>query len=97
MSWQDMSNKITRREILYLGTGLAAVSATPSLLATSEVRAPVIQRFQRPLPIPPILTPVRTDSTTDYYEMTQRESEVEILPGLRTTIWGVMRKNSIKS
>jgi spore coat protein A, manganese oxidase len=85
MSWQDMSNKIARREILYLGAGLAAVSATPPLVSTGEARASATQRFQRPLPIPRVLKPVRTDSTTDYYEMTQREAEVEILPGLRTT------------
>jgi spore coat protein A, manganese oxidase len=88
MSWQDMSNKIARREILYLGAGLAAVSATPPLVSTGEGRASATQRFQRPLRIPRVLKPVRTDSTTDYYEMTQREAEVEILPGLRTTVWG---------
>jgi spore coat protein A len=40
------------------------------------------------LPVPPILPPTRTDATTDYYEITQKEGQVEILPGLRTTIWG---------
>ncbi|MFI5075537.1 MAG: multicopper oxidase family protein, partial [Actinomycetales bacterium] len=29
----------------------------------------------------------RTD-TTDYYEVVQRAAETEILPGLRTTVWG---------
>ena len=78
---------ITRREILYLGAGLAAFAA-PSLLSNGPVRSPLTPRFQRSLPIPPVLKPVRTDSTTDYYEITQRESDVEILPGLRTRIWG---------
>ena len=44
--------------------------------------------FQVPLAIPPVLDPIASDGTTDYYEMTQMESVVEILPGTSTTIWG---------
>ena len=44
--------------------------------------------FQSPLAIPPVLQPIASDSTTDYYEMTQMESVVEIIPGTSTTIWG---------
>jgi len=75
-----MSNKLPRREFLYLGAGLAAASATRSLLSKGQSRSPAAAPFQRPLPIPPVLTPVRTDSTTDYYEVTQRETQLEILP-----------------
>jgi spore coat protein A len=35
-----------------------------------------------------VLAPVRTDATTDYYEIVQREERVEILPGQQTRIWG---------
>ena len=83
-----MSSKITRREVLYLGFGLSAASAATLLLSKGEVPGLQTQRFQRPLPVPPALTPVRTDATTDYYEITQKEADVEILPGLRTRIWG---------
>ena len=83
-----MKSKITRREALYLGAGLLAGSAVPTLLADRRTLRPLTQRFQCSLPIPPVLTPVRTDSTTDYYEVTQREAQLEILPGLQTTIWG---------
>jgi spore coat protein A len=31
---------------------------------------------------------VRRDATTDYYEIVQRETVAEILPGVRTRIWG---------
>jgi spore coat protein A len=31
---------------------------------------------------------VRTDAGTDFYELTQREGRVEIIPGLDTTVWG---------
>jgi spore coat protein A len=41
-----------------------------------------------PLPVPPVLSPVRSDTTTDYYEIVHQQSEVEILNGYRTTIWG---------
>jgi len=40
------------------------------------------------LPIPPILKPVRTDAGTDYYEITQKAGKQEILPGLKTEVWG---------
>ena len=55
-------------------------------LLRSRVSRP--EPFQIPLPIPPVARPIRTDGTTDYYEIVQREASVEILPGLRTTIMG---------
>src|SRR6266511_1756251 len=45
-------------------------------------------RFAVTLPIPPVLAPVRQDETTDYYEVTQRTAQVEILSGLASTVWG---------
>ncbi len=44
--------------------------------------------FASPLSIPPVLQPVASDSTTDYYEMTQMEASVEIVPGTSTAIYG---------
>ncbi len=44
--------------------------------------------FASPLSIPPVLQPVASDSTTDYYEMTQMEADVEIVPGTTTAIYG---------
>lgn len=84
MNQRDRSNEITRRDILYLGTGLLAASAMRGMLRGGEEPGRESKRFARTLPIPPVLKPVRTDATTDYYQVTQRESEVEILPGLRT-------------
>lgn len=52
---------------------------------TSAVRAPA---FQRALPLPADLTPSNTDATTDYYDMTLKQAEAEIVPGLRTVVWG---------
>ena len=55
-------------------------------LMRSRARLP--EPFTVPLPIPPVARPVRSDASGDYYEITQREASVEILPGLRTRILG---------
>lgn len=78
--------KINRREFLYLSSGLAVACAAPRK-SNSQI-AHSIPRFQITLPVPPILSPVRSDSTTDFYEVVQQQSEVEILNGHLTTIWG---------
>ncbi|MFI6577773.1 multicopper oxidase family protein [Nocardiopsis sp. NPDC050513] len=41
-----------------------------------------------PLPVPPVLEPQRSDAEADYYVITQRSGEAEILPGLTTEVWG---------
>jgi FtsP/CotA-like multicopper oxidase with cupredoxin domain len=86
---------VTRRRALGL-FGLGAVIAAsgcsllgrtpqPKLLAS---RAPLPRPFAVPLPLPTVAKPSRTDGRADYYELVQRPSDVEILPGLRTRIWG---------
>jgi spore coat protein A, manganese oxidase len=58
---------------------------------TGEVvrsRIPLPRPFRVPLPIPAVARPVRTDATTDYYEIVQREADAAILPGVRTRILG---------
>jgi len=58
------------------------------LAKSMSVTSPRVEKFEVPLPLPPVLEPERTDGTTDYYEITQREETVEILPGYKTTVWG---------
>ena len=55
-------------------------------LLRSTARLP--EPFRVPLPVPPVLRPARSDADTDSFELTQRAARVEILPGLRTGIWG---------
>ncbi|MGW2375995.1 multicopper oxidase family protein, partial [Kitasatospora sp. NPDC001683] len=67
------------------GYGQLARPSTGRLLSsTAELPEP----FKVPLPVPATARPVATDGGRDVYEVTQREAEVEILPGLKTTIWG---------
>lgn len=97
--------KFTRRRLTQLGLTAGAGVALPTgvlsrpiarLLEASRVASPEVQRFEVTLPVPPTAKPVRTDETTDYYEITQREETVEILPGYETTIWGTMGSSLVQ-
>jgi spore coat protein A, manganese oxidase len=90
---------ITRKEFLKFAVGAAVTLPLGSLAIAScnnrsllsgkrRISQIAVTPFQVPLPVPPILKPTRTDRTTDYYEITQKEAQVEILPGFRTTVWG---------
>ena len=79
-------NRIDRRQFLTL---VSAASLHPAIGSSEHTRSrPVVQEFKVALPIPTILSPVRRDATADYYALEQRESSVEIIPGVRTRIWG---------
>src|SRR5919107_5368590 len=91
---------ISRREFLKMGLagGLAlaipfGASACSSSGAGStgtllQSKAKLPAPFRVPLPVPPVLEPVRSDRAADYYELTQKAGESEILPGLKTEVWG---------
>ena len=55
-------------------------------LLTSEV--PLPKRFTLDLPILSTLKPTGRRNGRDLYEITQRAADREILPGLKTTVWG---------
>jgi FtsP/CotA-like multicopper oxidase with cupredoxin domain len=89
------SKPFSRREALQLGMlGSAALllpferqAATKSgakQLATSRLPAP----YSLPFAVPPVLQPVKRDATTDYYQLWQQQKSVEIIPGVRTPIFG---------
>ncbi|WP_308164276.1 multicopper oxidase domain-containing protein [Nonomuraea sediminis] len=86
--------RLTRRQAL-LGLGGAALTlsgcsllrGTPQpaqLNGTARLPTP----YAVPLPRPAVAKPYKSDGQADYYELVQRVAEVEILPGLRTPIWG---------
>ena len=82
--------KLTRREALKMGLIGGGTLLLPFAYQKSALAqfSPQIGRFQLPFRQPPTLKPVRSDETTDYYEITMAKSQVEILPGLLTEIWG---------
>ena len=84
----------SRRAVLGALGGAAVLGATvPWLLSPAELgrvirsQLPLPEPFRVPLPVPPVLTP-RREADTDHYEITQRVARLEILPGVRTTVWG---------
>jgi spore coat protein A len=81
-----MQSRFDRRELLVRGS-----AALLHLAMGRPVHAQhqhTLPQFRVPLPIPPILRPVRRDATADYYEIAQSEATAEIIPGLRTPVWG---------
>lgn len=66
------------------GCGLLGQYPTGELLRS---RAPLPPHFTVPLPIPPVLRPIGAGDT-DVFELEQRVASAEILPGLRTPIFG---------
>ena len=88
--------RITRRHLLKMGAmagaGLALPLGTLSipvgrLAASAAVRSPDVEPFAVPLPIPPVARPAYACGA-DHYEMVQKAARQEILPGLKTEIWG---------
>ena len=68
------------------GGGNIETQGSAGGLLTSTARLP--KPFSLPFRVPEVLKPVRSDTEADYYEITQQTAELEILPGLRTEVWG---------
>ncbi len=62
-----------------LGTG------QPGVLLASARSHPAM--FSKPLPIPPVLAPTRTDGSADYYDITQKPAMLSIFDDVRTPAW----------
>ncbi|MFC0435611.1 multicopper oxidase domain-containing protein [Kutzneria buriramensis] len=71
------------------GGGSALSGKDPnSGIQTLTSQAPMPPQFKATLPIPQQLKPTRQTGDTDYYEIVQSAATAEILPGLKTPIWG---------
>lgn len=90
--------RLGRRGFLGLGAAAAvaaglAFTERDALVSSPEAgrllrsRRPLPAPYQVPLPIPPVLRPVRTDATTDYYEIVQAETPLRILLDAVTPAW----------
>lgn len=88
------ARRITRRGILRLGLGAGAALAFAGIgegIAASfgaRDRIAGVRRFQLPFVTPEVLAPTSADATTDYYDITQMAAPLELVPGLRTWVWG---------
>ena len=88
--------KFSRREALTMGLlGSAAMMLPMERTARTKLdiagRLPESQLpkpFQVPFARPPVLKPLKSDATTDYYQITMKQAQAEILPGKKTTIYG---------
>ncbi|MCI2422976.1 multicopper oxidase family protein [Saccharopolyspora sp. K220] len=92
------ARRLSRREFLGVAGGTAVVAVTGPVTTDITSRQNVLQvltsavllpePFRAPLPIPPLARPVSTAGGMDRYEVVQRAVSAEILPGLRTEVWG---------
>src|SRR3954467_15845914 len=91
------SSSMSRRDALKLGALGSAALLLPferrahtatTALAHRKASTGLPGPFTGPFAVPPVLQPVKRDETTDYYQVWQQETAVEILPGLKTKIYG---------
>src|SRR3954466_12418267 len=88
--------ELNRRDLLKLGFfGSAALMLPAERIARTQLaiadRIPA-SRLPQPFPVrcavPPVASPGARTADTDLYSIAQMEAPVEILPGLKTPIWG---------
>ena len=87
---------LSRRDIMKLSVvGGAAMAlplhravAGPLVLANRIAESALPAPFTLPFSIPRTIAPVRSNATTDYFRMTMEPTLVEMIPGLRTPMWG---------
>jgi spore coat protein A, manganese oxidase len=82
--------RISRRKAIQLSLVGGGCLLLPIVMNKRAIGAyqPESDRFQLPLKIPPVLKPIRSDETTDYYEVIIKKAQQEIIPGFKTEIWG---------
>ncbi|MFC3999613.1 multicopper oxidase family protein [Nocardiopsis sediminis] len=89
--------RVSRRAVLGLlaggtaaaGLGIGGASMVPTTtgrLLRSDLELP--EPFTVPLPVPRPIAPESVSGDADVYRLAQRAVEAEILPGVRTGIWG---------
>lgn len=59
----------------------------PAGRAQAVTPSPSVAPFTLPLKLPPVAEPVSSDGGVDRYRITMRMADVEVLPGLTTSMW----------
>jgi len=93
---QMIGRQMSRRELMKLGLFSSAalmlpverVARTQVALENRMPQSGLPQPFTIPFKAPPVLAPAHQTQNFDYYSLVQRQAGVEILPGLRTDVWG---------
>ena len=98
--WQ---RPMTRRRVLVAGAATIgagalgawrASAAVPDASLLSDridpcfVNSPLGPPFTQPLPIPPALPPAARSVGADIYQLSEAQSETQIVPGVTTPVWG---------
>ncbi|WP_445259055.1 multicopper oxidase family protein [Nocardioides aurantiacus] len=82
--WLKMSALGAAAVALPVERTVSGLSVLTSRIAESALPAPFTTGFT----VPPTIRPVRSDATTDYYRVSMERTSAEIVPGLRTEMWG---------
>jgi FtsP/CotA-like multicopper oxidase with cupredoxin domain len=88
--------KLTRRDVMKMSVlGGAALAlpleralGEPLTLANRIAESALPAPFTLPFRTPPVINPVRSDATTDYYRVSMEPVNVEMIPGYQTPMWG---------
>ena len=88
--------KLNRRDVLKMSVLGGAVLAlpleralgAPLILANRIAESALPAPFTLPFKIPPVIAPVRSDETTDYYRVSMQPLVAEVIPGYQTPLWG---------
>jgi spore coat protein A, manganese oxidase len=85
-----ISMKMTRREALKWATIAGGSVLLPlgfqGVAFGGDPKSPAGKPYTLPFKRPPVLNPVRSDSTTDYYQITAQPGAQQIIPGKMTNI-----------
>ncbi len=83
--------KISRRDALKFGALAGGSLLLPIGLQSrsyaGDAGSPKVAPFSLPFKVPPVLSPVRSDATTDYYQINVNKTQVNILPGRSTEVF----------
>src|SRR3954463_455269 len=87
---------LTRRDLIKMGALVSGAVALPlertvtaqtinsGRIAASALPLP----FSVPFAVPPVLAPLHSDATTDYFRIVMTPFPAEVIPGHPTVLWG---------
>jgi len=87
---------LSRRDVIKAGVFAGAALSLPlsrvvsgqSALDSRMPASKLPKPFTTPFGMPPVAVPIRTDATTDYYQLTMRATPIEVIPGFKTMFFG---------